>query len=90
MLMSVRPPLSPVTMAELTEEVHGQLRSILTSLRQRTERVKTLVEQPPSPADLSDQEGGRDILDEDNKYFYFDRYFVTLAIPFLWLYDGLR
>ena len=76
-------------MAELTEEVHGQLRSILTSLRQRTERVKTLVEQPPSPADLSDQEGGRDILDEDKKYF-FHRYFVTWSTPFLWLYDGLR
>ena len=76
-------------MAELTEEVHGQLRSILTSLRQRTERVKTLVEQPPSPADLSDQEGGRDILDEDKKYLYFDRYFVTWSTPFLWLYYNL-
>ena len=43
-------------MADLPEEVNTQLRSILTSLRQRTERVKTLVQQPPTPADLSEEE----------------------------------
>ena len=43
-------------MSDLPEEVNTQLRSILTTLRQRTERVKTLVQQPPTPAELSEEE----------------------------------
>ena len=42
-------------MAELSE-VNTRLRSIITTLRQRTERVKTVVQQPPTPAELSEEE----------------------------------
>ena len=43
-------------MAELSE-VNTRLRSIITTLRQRTERVKTVVQQPPTPPELSEEEG---------------------------------
>ena len=47
-------------MAELSDQVNTQLRSILSTLRQRTERVKTLVRQPPTPPEVSDSEGEDD------------------------------
>ena len=47
-------------MAELSDQVNTQLRSILSTLRQRTERVKTLVQQPPTPPEVSDSEGEDD------------------------------
>ena len=45
-------------MAELQDlsEVNTKLRSIISTLRQRTERVKTVVQQPPTPPELSSEE----------------------------------
>ena len=45
-------------MTELEElsAVNTRLRSIISTLRQRTERVKTLVQQPPTPPELSEEE----------------------------------
>ena len=47
------------TMADLGDlsEVNTRLRSIISTLRQRTERVKTVVQQPPTPPELSEEEG---------------------------------
>ena len=46
-------------MADLGDlsEVNTRLRSIISTLRQRTERVKTVVQQPPTPPELSEEEG---------------------------------
>ena len=53
--LSRSPQLRMAEPGDLTE-VNTRLRSIISRLRQRTERVRTVVQQPPTPPELSEAE----------------------------------
>ena len=59
------PQLRMAEPGDLTE-VNTRLRSIISRLRQRTERVKTVVQQPPTPPELSEEEGEQEEQEPNN------------------------